>query len=160
MDEVKTYTVKEAHLHFAKSLNGRVWALLGKPNRTRAEDDEMLYAAHASCYHWLQVGTGVNHQRGEWLIARVYTVLGIAVSAMRHATRCLELTHAFPDLMEDFDWAFAYEGIARANALTGNHTTAREYIQRAEQSGHAIKDEEDKKIFFADFNGGNWYGVK
>jgi len=160
MDETKTYTVKEAHLHFAKSLNGRVWALLGKRDRTPDENETMLYAAHASCYHWLQVGTGVNHQRGEWLIARVYTVLGIADAAVRHATRCLELTHAFPDLMEDFDWAFAYEGVARANALAGNQATAREYIQRAEQSGHAIKDAEDKKIFFDDFNGGNWYNAK
>jgi hypothetical protein len=102
----------------------------------------------------------VNHQRGEWLIARVYTVLGLTEAALRHAARCLELTHKFADLMQDFDWAFAYEGIARANALAGNRQTALEYIQRAETSGQAIQDEEDRKIFLADFNGGNWYGAK
>lgn len=160
MTEPKTFTLEQAHEHFAKTLNGQVWSLLDKSKRTASEDEVMIYAAHASCYHWLHAGTGVNHQRGEWLIARVYTVLGLTEAALRHAARCLELTHKFADLMQDFDWAFAYEGIARANALAGNRQTALEYIQRAETSGQAIQDEEDRKIFLADFNRGDWHGVK
>ncbi len=92
MEEKQSYTLPEAQLHFAKSINGEVWDLLDKTNRTASDDEMMLAAAYASCYHWLQVGTGLEHQRGEWLIARVYTVLGIKEQALRHASRCLDLT--------------------------------------------------------------------
>lgn len=153
-------TIEESHEHFAKSLNGKVWELLEKPDRTKAEDEHMVYAAHASTYHWLNAGTGVNHQRGEWLIAKVYTELGIADSALRHASRCLELTNEYKGEMKDFDLAYAYEGFARANALAGNKEEAKKYIKLAEDSGQAIKNDEDKKIFVSDFNGGNWFGLK
>lgn len=160
MDEVKTHSLAEAHQHFAKTLNGKVWELLQKPERSKSEDELMIYAAHASCYHWLNAGTGLHHQRAEWLIAHVYTELGIADSALRHASRCLELTNEFADSMKDFDWAYAYEGVARANALAGNRGEALKYMQRAEETGQAISNDEDKSIFFGDFNGGNWHGLR
>jgi len=150
----------EAHLTFAKQLNGETWDLLEKAERTVEQDARLLHAAHASCYHWLQVGTGLHQQRGEWLIARVCVVLGYPEAALRHAGRCLELTEQHVDLMEDFDLAFAYEGMARASALAGNGERADEFLRLAEAAGEEIADEEDKDIFFKDFNGGEWYGVK
>ncbi len=160
MNEAKTYTLEEAHQHFAKTLNGKVWNLLQKPERSKSEDELMIYAAHASCYHWLNAGTGLHHQRAEWLIAHVYTELGIADSALRRASRCLELTSEFADSMKDFDRAYACEGLARANALAGNRDEALKYIQRAEETGQAISNDEDKSIFFGDFNSGNWHGLR
>lgn len=160
MTEVTTYTLEEADRHFATNLNGTVWKLLQKPGRSKADDELMVYAAHASCYHWLNVGTGVHHQRGEWLIAHVYTELGFADSALRHATRCLALTQEHADLMKDFDWAYAYEGMARANALAGNRDEAQRYIGRAATAGESISNPEDKSIFLGDFEGGNWYGLR
>jgi tetratricopeptide (TPR) repeat protein len=160
MNEAKTYTLEEAHQHFAKTLNGKVWELLQKSDRSKSEDELMIYAAHASCYHWLNAGTGLHHQRAEWLIAHVYTELGMADSALRHASRCLELTNEFANLMKDFDWAYAYEGVARANALAGNQDKARKYIQRAEETGQAILNDEDKSIFLGDFSDGKWYGLR
>lgn len=160
MNEAKKYTIKEAHQYFAKALNGKVWELLQKPDRSQIDDELMVYAAHASCYHWLNAGTGVNHQRGEWLFARVYTELGHKDSALRHASRCLELSSEFADLMEDFDWAYAYECIARANALAANREEALKYIQLAKESGRGIINAEDREIFISDFNDGNWYGLR
>jgi len=160
MKVTQTFTLEQAHGHFAKSLNGKVWELLEKPERSKSEDELMVYAAHASCYHWLKSGTGLNHQRGEWLIAHVYTVLGIEEAALRHATRCLELTHEFADLMQDFDWAYANECLARAHALAGNRDEALKYIQLAEDRGRGIADKEDRQIFMSDFNGGDWYGMR
>jgi hypothetical protein len=157
MNTARTYTLEEAHLHFAKTLNGEVWELLQKTERSKSEDERMLYAAHASCYHWLNAGTGMHHQRAEWLIAHVYNELSLAESALRHASRCLELTTEFADLMKDFDIAYATEGIARANALAGNRDEALKYIQLAAEHGQAISDNEDKIIFLGDFNGGNWH---
>jgi hypothetical protein len=72
MSDENTYAENEAHRHFAAKLNGEVWGLLEKVDRSSAEDEMMIHAAHASCCHWLKVGTGVHHQRAEWMIARVY----------------------------------------------------------------------------------------
>ena len=160
MSEDKPYSLQEAHQHMARTLNGEVWDLLQKPERSPTEDERMIHAAHASCYHWLQVGTGLHHQRGEWLIAHVYTELDLAEPALRHTTRCLALTKEFADLMQDFDRAYAYEGVARANALAGNREQAIKYIQLAQESGQAIGDEESKAIFLGDFEGGNWHGFR
>ena len=114
MEETKTFTLEEAHQHFAKSINGRVWELLEKSSRTESENDEMLHAAHACTYHWKFVGNVVHQQRGEWLISHVHVVLGHAKEALRHAERCFEITQLNKVLMKDFDIAYAFEGIARA----------------------------------------------
>jgi len=120
----------------------------------------MIYAAYASCYHWLKTGTALHHQRAEWLIAHVCTELGQADAALRHAARCLELTDEFADLMKDFDRAYAFESVARANALAGNREEGLKYIQLAQESGQVISNDEDKNIFLGDFNGGNWHGLR
>jgi hypothetical protein len=158
-DETK-FTVEEAHLHFAKKINGKVWELLGQDRRTKAENDEMLYAAHACTYHWLQVGTPVHQQRGEWLISHVYVALGNSLQALIHAESCFELTNAHNGEMKDFDVAYAYEGLARANALAGKVEEAKNWYAMAQRAGKAIVDEEDRDIFMGDFENGNWYDLK
>ena len=160
MSEVEKYTLEEAHKEFAKRTNGQVWQLLEKPERSQAEDEEMVLAAYACLYHWLYAGTEANRQRGEWLIARVHTVLGEDAHALQHARRCLELSEAYRDQMKDFDIAYAYEGMARANALGGDRATARQYLEKAEAAGRAIADPEDKEIFMGDLEGGAWYGLR
>jgi hypothetical protein len=160
MSEEKKYSFAEAELEFAKRTNGKVWQLLGKSDRSPAEDEQMKLAAYASLYHWLQVGKEVNHQRGEWMIAHVYTVLGESAPALKHAQHCLELTEAFMDQMTDFDIAYAYEGMARANALAGNRETARQFFEKAKAAGEAIANPEDKEIFVGDLESGDWYGIQ
>ncbi len=157
MSDATQYTLDEAQLKFAKKIHGSVWRLLEKPDRSAADDEEMINAAHASLFHWRSAGTGLNHQRGEWLIARVYTVIGDKQAAMRHAVRCSELTEEHKDLMVDFDIAFAYECLARAHALYGSKESAQTYKEMAQQAGNDIADDEDKKYFFSDLEGGPWY---
>ena len=154
MDETKTYTLDEAHQYFAKSINGRVWELLQQPDRSQSDNDELLYAAHACTYHWKFVGTAVHQQRGEWLISHIHVVLGHANEALRHAERCFELTQSNKNTMRDFDIAYAFEGLARANAMMCDYKMAREFFDLAQQAGNAITDEEDKSIFMGDFEGG------
>jgi hypothetical protein len=160
VSEEKAYTEAEAHRFFAIQFNGQTWSLLDKPERTQEEDELMVYSAHASCRHWLEAGTGVNHQRGEWMISRVYSVLGLGEAALRHAKRCLELTEEHADLMEDFDQAFAFESVARAHAVARNQVEALRYIELAQQAGEAIEADESKEIFVADFDGGDWHGLR
>jgi hypothetical protein len=149
----------QAHEKFAKSLNGKTWDLLGKALRTRDEDELMVLAASASLYHWLQIGTAVNAQRGEWLLARVYTVLEKPHPAMEHALRCLDLTNDNPGEMKDFDVAYAYEAMARAHALRGESGKAKENLDQARGKGQMIADPEDRSIFIGDLECEPWFGL-
>jgi hypothetical protein len=160
MSDEKTYTVEEAHKLMAIKTNGVVWQLLEKQDRSKSDDDLMVHAAHASCYHWLQAGTNVHHQRAHWLLSHVYAELNFSYPSLRHAQRCMELTLEFIDQMQDFDLAYANEALARANACRQNKEEALYYLQNAEAAGNKITSEEDRKIFFSDLQFGNWYGLK
>jgi hypothetical protein len=160
MAEETTFTLTQAQLHFAIDFHGKTWEMLEKKNRTAEEDDRMLDYAHASLAHWRTAGAEVRHQRGEWLVARVYSVLGEGNLALRHAHRCYDLLEGNKSEMEDFDIAFACEAVARAHAVNGDKAGAKKYIEMAKNAGEAIKGKEDRDIFFAEFNGGNWNGMK
>jgi len=160
MSEEKRFTETEAQLFFAKQFNGKTWELLDKQERTQEENELLVDYAHASLAHWRAAGTGVNLQRGVWMLARVNVVLGNTRVALQYAQRCLELTEQHKDQLSDFDFAFAYECMARAQALAGNRAESQQFVDMADKAGAAIKDEEDRQIFFDDFNGGDWYGVR
>lgn len=159
MSTESIYTEAEAHRHFAQACNLRVWKLAEKAERTPDEDAEILDAAHASLYHWRYAGTGVNLQRGEWLISYVYSLFSEGESALRHAERCLALTAMHQGEMQDFDVAYAYLGMARAHAILGNEVDARKYLALAQSAGEDIAGEEDRTIFTNDLTTGNWYGL-
>lgn len=158
MDEKSFESISEAHRCFAVHLHGQTRDLLETGGRSDFESGPMLHAAHASLYHCLQVVSQVNHQRGEWLIGSVQVVLGRPVEALPHAGRTLELTEAHPGLMEDFDVAFAYEGLARAHALAEDYAQAGHWLSRAREAGMDIGDPDDQVVFFDGLKGGDWYG--
>jgi len=101
----------------------------------------------------------VHAQRGEWLLAHVYTILEKAVPAMEHALRCREITEANPGEMKDFDLAYAEEGLARAYALQGDYEKAKHHQMLAEEKGGKIADPEDKGIFDGDSKAEPWFGM-
>lgn len=157
METKNSLTLQEAELYFAKTLNGEVHHLLSKTDRSKQDNENMLYAAFGSAYHWQNSGTEINHQRAEWLISHVYTVLNDKTNALAHAERCLEISNQIPDQMQDFDWGYMYECMARALALQNRTNEASEYFQKALSAGFSIKDKEDKDIFMQDLLGGIWY---
>jgi len=108
---------KESHRKYAVDLFNLTWSLLDKKNRTAEEYDKMIHAAHASRFHWGEIGTPLEFERGEWQISRVYSVLRRSEPALYHARRCLEICKK--NTIGDFDIAFAYEALARAYAVAG-----------------------------------------
>lgn len=149
-------TEHEWHNKFAVDLNHLVWTLLGKADRTPAEDDKMLNAAHASHFHWDEVGTAVR-TRGEWLIAHVYAVLEQPEATFYHAQRCLALCQEAN--VKDFDIAYGYEAMARAYALLKQKENCAAYLKQAQEAGENIQDAEDREIFLGDVNAGPWWGM-
>ncbi|MDH4210481.1 MAG: hypothetical protein OEV79_03445 [candidate division WOR-3 bacterium] len=151
-------TEAECHKKFAIECNNEVWGLLTRESRTEQEDENMIHAAHASHYHWSKIGKPINIQRGHWLISHVYAVLNKPDQALYHAKKCLSLTeeHGFVD----FDMAYAYEAMARANAVAGNELEATKYLKMARDAAEKIKAEDDRQLFNSDLKAGPWYGVE
>jgi hypothetical protein len=133
----------------AAALFNHVWELLELPGRSRAQDDEMLHAAHASRYHWIAAGTTVNAARGEWQCSRVYATLGRAEPALHHARRCLELVGDAEDA-ESFDEPFAHEALARAHAVAGDVDAARREAEIARAGAETITDAGSRELVLAD----------
>jgi len=156
--EESAYTEAQCHKKFAVDCNNEVWGLLSKESRTAQENERMITAAHASHYHWGKIGEPINIQRGHWLISHVHAVLNRSEEALNHAKLCLSLAkeHGFVD----FDLAYAYEAMARANASAGNMQKAAEYLKIAREAGEKIETEEDRKLFSSDLQAGPWYGVE
>ena len=132
------------HRQLGVDLYNEVWRLM----ETREDDDRMLYAAHASAYHWSLAPEfePKNRARSEWQISRVYTVLGRGEPALHHTRRCLVLTKHDADNMEDWDLPFAYEALARANSVAGDDAEAR-YELLARRSGADIAELENREHF-------------
>jgi hypothetical protein len=103
----------------------------------------MIHAAHASRYHWGEIGTPLEFERGEWQISRVYAVLGRPQAALYHAQRCLDLCQA--NEIRDFDLAFAYEALARAYAVAGEMAKSGEYIELAMRAAEEIEDQGNRE---------------
>jgi hypothetical protein len=49
-----------------------------------------------------------------------------------------------------FYLAYAYEGLARAAALTGPRRTRNQYVREARRIGMAIHDRDDRRMLFED----------
>ncbi len=139
---------RDTHRRFAVDLFNLTWSLLDMEERTVEEDDKMVHAAHASRFHWGEIGTPLEWERGEWQISRVYAVLNRPQPAVYHAERCLALCEA--NEIGDFDLAFAYEALARAHAVAGDAAKSREYVELAKQAGEQIEDDGDREYFFSE----------
>jgi hypothetical protein len=124
------------------------WTLLEKHDRTPDDDARMIHMAHASTYHWANVGTDVNQIRGEWQCSRVYAVVGRAEPALFHAQRALAICQRAG--IADFDLAFCYEALARAYAVAGDETQKQHWLGEARAALESISEEEDRTLVEAD----------
>jgi hypothetical protein len=127
----------------AVDLFNEVWSLMERDDRSPADDDRMLHAAHASRYHWGEIGRAENLARGEWQISRVYTVLGRGEPALYHARRCLDICAEHG--IGDWDLAYAHEALARAYETAGDRERARASRRDAERAAEQIADAEDRE---------------
>jgi hypothetical protein len=151
-------TTAEWHRQQAVDLFNFTWTLIDKPDRTSADDDLMIHSAHASRYHWSIAGNVVNYLRGDWQIAHVYTLLNLPERALHYAQLCLRQCE--DNQIGDFDLAFAYEAVARAQACQGNRAEAEKFYRLAEAAGLQIAETDDRELFLSDLAKLPWYGLK
>ena len=139
------FTADAWHKKQAVDLFNATWDLIDNDNRSDEETFMMIHTAHASRYHWTQVGTALNLARGEWLISRVYALLGMGDQALLHGQYSLDLCQ--DNNIGDFDLAFAYESIARAAVLLEDQELYEGYYRMASDAAKNIEKPDDKSYF-------------
>ena len=142
-----TFDQRQAHRWFAIELNNRAWDVIEAAERGADDTERMLHAAHASVYHWSQVGTLLNQLRGYCLLTTAYTAAGLPEGAARYARRCLELSEQVGAERTAFDRATVHGGAARALALCGEAEAARGQYAAALAAADALEDPEDRAVF-------------
>jgi hypothetical protein len=132
----------------AVALFNHAWSLLDLPERTPAEDFDLLHCAHASRWHWGRAGGPLEWAIGEWQCSRVYAVLGRPEPALVHARRCVDLCaeHA----LDGYIVASAQEALARAHAVAGDLDAARNARDIATDLAVALDDLEDRAVVEGD----------
>lgn len=114
------FDLAKANRWFGVEFNNQAWELVEKPSRLGEETQQMIHLAHAALLHWQAVGTALNRQRAECLLATAYTAAREAGLAVRHAERCLSLSAQNEKEESPFDRATALGCAACAHALAGN----------------------------------------
>lgn len=138
----------EVQQALAADLFNYCWTLIEKDDRTERETDLMIDAAHASRFFWEAVGEPVHHARGEWQISRAYAVARRAEPALHHAERCLAICEA--NGIGALDLAYAYEAVARAQAVAGDRAEAIRWAAKARAAADGIDDEDDRDVLLSD----------
>jgi hypothetical protein len=137
----------DPHREQAVHLFTDTWRLMELEDRDADEDALMVHQAHASLWHWLQVGPPAGGParaaRGEWQCARVYCLVGRPEAAIYHARRALAACTAGG--IGDWDLGYAYEALARAHLVAGDLAAAREWLGRADAQVAHIAEEEDRE---------------
>lgn len=128
----------------AKSLYNSCWDLIEKANRTIKEDAEMLHAAHASRWHWGNVGGDQERAIGEWQCSRVNSILGNGKAALLHATLSAQLVDNFPST--HFMKASAAEALAYAHFVLGDLQMADEFKNRATKLLEGVNEKDAAHI--------------
>ncbi|QFT88440.1 hypothetical protein FIU87_07275 [Bacillus sp. THAF10] len=146
--EVQENLKYDFHRKTAVTLFNQVWDLMEKEDRTPEEDFQMIHKAHASRFHWGEIGEPVNFSRGEWQISRVYAVLKRAEPSLYHAKRNMDI--CLENDIKDFDLAFAYEALARAYSIALDHKNKEAFLKLATEASFHIEKEGDRKLVLSD----------
>lgn len=142
--EIKT------HRKFAVDCFNDTWDLIDNKDRSHEEDLKMIHSAHASRYHWGEIGTPLEFARGDWQISRVYAILGDGTSAVVYAQE--SLNHCLNNDIGDFDLAFAYEALARASAVMGNEEKYFQFYEKAKEAADDIEEENNRNYFLKELD--------
>jgi hypothetical protein len=144
------FDLDAANRYFAVECFNRAWDLIDKPERTAEEDEEMLRLSLTSTWHWIQRRdcTVTNLSVGYWQTSRIYTLLGQVENARRYGMLCLQTSQA--EGVEPFALGFAYEALARAEAVAGNRAQMEAYLERARKVCETMTDEDDRQQLLKD----------
>ena len=76
--------------------------------------------------------------------------MGKSDEALSYAKETLKITE--DNNLKDFDFAYAYEAMARAHSISNDQNESKEWYKKAIISGNLIEGEKDKEYFLLDLN--------
>jgi hypothetical protein len=132
------------HRIFAASAFNQAWDQVDKSERSDSENAAMLMATFASRYHWEAVGTAENRVVGDWQIAHVASLLGLAALAMSFARMALD--RAAEQGFEGWLLASCHEGMARAHACAGDDAERDRHIRAASRLLDNVDDPGERRL--------------
>jgi len=121
--------LKDEEIKLAKQLFNECWTYIEKKNRTNEDNLMMLHLAHASRFHWGNVGTEREIAIGEWQCSYVYSLLGYGEPALAHAQASLRMSQSLPK--PNFLMASATHALAFASFIIGRFDDAKNFKVRA-----------------------------
>jgi hypothetical protein len=137
------------HRRFAVAANNRAWDL-SEQTRNAAEDQEMLNVAHASAWHWRQIGTELNRMRAAMLLAEVHALLGFGRSALAYAE---EMRSYFLGIQSrDWEIAFVHAIHAHAASAAGDAEKHRTSYELAAAALESVSNEKERHLVAGTFN--------
>jgi len=136
------FDVAIAHRWFAVEFNNRAWELVEQQDRSPEATVEMIQAAHAAAIHWQAVGTPLNAQRAENLLATACLKAGQAEPALYHAERGLSLGEQNGQSQTTFDRATTMMAAAKAYNLAGKGSEALPLIMQALAEADLLAEDE------------------
>jgi hypothetical protein len=136
--------VKAAHRFFSADCFNKTWNYIDLPDRTADQEEEMLRLALASHWHWTQRKDyePTNASIANWQVSRVFALLGQANNARRFGLRSLEAIEN--EDVPPFYIGYAFEALARAEAVSGDGESMQAYIDKARGAAAQVIDEDSK----------------
>ena len=150
MADKPDFDVATVHEFFSVECFNKAWELIEKPDRTPAEDEEMIRLSLTSHWHWTQSQdcAATNTAVGYWQTSRIYAILGLADNARRYAHLSLEASSSEGAL--PFCLGYAYEALARAESVAGDHEKMNGYLEDARRAADRIPKADVKQQLLND----------
>lgn len=139
-----------AHKYFSAHCFNSAWDLIDKSERTPEEDEEMIRLSLASQFHWTQREdfTSTSASIGFWQTSRIYALLSQVDNARRYGQLCLKASQG--DEIPPFYLGYAYEALARAEAVGGNEREMDSFLDKANAAAERIEEVDEKKMLLDD----------
>lgn len=140
-----SFDLQSAHRHFAVTCFNETWKYIKKKRRTEEDKRAMLYAAMTSLWHWKQRrdATPTNYCISYWQVSRVYALLGDVENARLYGNLSLKASKGKG--IDAVFTGFAYEALARAEAVAGRKAQRDAYLAKARRVAEKVTDVEDRE---------------
>lgn len=150
MGKKTSFDLNAAHRYFSAECFNRAWDLIDKPTRTSKEDQSMLQLGLTSLWHWSQRPdcTPTSLSVGYWQVSRIYALLYQSDLARQYGQLCLQVSQGEGIL--PFYLGYAYEALARAEAVAGNEVKKKEYLALANHVAERITDSDARWPLLSD----------
>jgi hypothetical protein len=138
------------HRAIAVATYNATWELIDRPDRTTAEDRDMLGHALTSRHHWRIVGEPRHHAISDWQVSRVCSLIGEPGLARSFADAAMDLCQQHD--LDAFVTGCAEEALARALLVGGDPGAARSVVQSARRVWATLDEGDERDVLGADLD--------